>query len=95
MGARERETEILYEAAGSSRGIVVKVSDFSLALSRLQKAKSEAADPFLDCLSFRRSPLMPEEEIWIHKKGAEHGPPPQANNQHLLETKGADDEEGS
>jgi hypothetical protein len=66
----EGVAEILYKAAAAPHGLVLKVSDYSLALSRLRSAKKEAADEFLDCLSFHRSPYMPEEELWIVKKGS-------------------------
>jgi hypothetical protein len=75
----EGVVEILYKAAASRHGIVLKVSDYSLALSRLRSAKKEAADAFLDCLSFHRSPYMPEEEIWIVKKSQEVAVKDQSN----------------
>lgn len=65
----EGVVEILYKAAAAPHGLVLKVSDYSLAVSRLRSAKKEAMDEFLNCLSFHRSPYMPEEELWIVKKG--------------------------
>lgn len=63
------ELEILYLAAASAIGLVVKVSDFQLAQQRLYAARRKSGDPSLDCLQLRRSPFNPESELWIVKAG--------------------------
>lgn len=65
----EQERELLYRAMASPLGLVIAVSDFSLAQQRLYKARRDLSDPDLAKLQFRRSPLKPEAELWIVKEG--------------------------
>lgn len=67
--AQGNELELLYQAAGTTLGIVISVSDFEKARQKLYQAKVKAADPELNCLQFRRSPFEPETELWIVKGG--------------------------
>ena len=61
--------EFWYEALGSKVGIVVAVSDVPKAIQRLYQARSKSGDPDLEGLSIRRSPVKPNEEVWlIHTK---------------------------
>jgi hypothetical protein len=60
--------ELWYEALASSIGIVLSVSDINAAKQALYKARRESADPALDFLSIRVSPLAPQSELWIVKR---------------------------
>lgn len=62
--------EFWYEAAASEYGIVVATSDVEAAKQKLYQARAKAADPELQGLQLRTSPILPDEEIWILK-----GPP--------------------
>ena len=74
--AGEQELEFLYQAIGSPFGIVLKVSDFTLASQRLYATRRKAGDPGLAGLQFRRGPFDPEGELWIVKAK----PQPQVNS---------------
>jgi hypothetical protein len=63
------EIDVLYQALGSPLGLVIRVSNFALAQQRLYKARRDASDPDLACLQLRRSPLVPDSELWIVKGG--------------------------
>lgn len=58
-----------YRAMASPLGIVLRVSDMKRALARLYKARAEGGDPALKGLQLRRSPLAPQDEIWICPAG--------------------------
>lgn len=63
------EKVILYSALASEIGLIVQVSDYQLCLQRLYNERRKCADPLLDQLQFRRSPVNPANEIWIMKSG--------------------------
>lgn len=56
--------ELLYQALGTPLGIVIKVSDSSLASQRLYKARANSGDSDLDQLQIRKSPYS-ADELWI------------------------------
>lgn len=59
--------EFLYKALRSDKGVVIRTDNFDLTRAQLYKARSEAADKDLDCLSFVQSPTD-SSEIWIVRK---------------------------
>jgi hypothetical protein len=61
------EIEYLYQALASPIGIVLEVSDVGIAQQRLYKARRDSGDPELDRLQLRRSPFLPESELWVVK----------------------------
>lgn len=63
----QAEVEFLYRAMSSPLGIVISVSDFTLASQRLYAARRKLDDQDLSCLQIRRSPVKPEDELWIVK----------------------------
>lgn len=60
---------LLYTAMDSPWGIVLSVSNFGLAQQRLYAERRACADPELDELSFRRSPVG-DSELWILRNRA-------------------------
>lgn len=56
------EVEVLYSAANSSHGLVIKTSNFELARARLYAARKRLGDPALDALQIRRGP---NDELWL------------------------------
>lgn len=68
--AHDQSLEYLYTALGSPIGIVLRVSDFGLASQKLYSARRKSGDPDLAFLQFRRSPVEPEQELWIVKGSA-------------------------
>lgn len=59
--------EYLYQALRSNFGIAIDTDDFELTRQKLYRAKRDAADKDLDCLSFVQSPTTPNQ-LWIVKK---------------------------
>jgi len=57
--------ELLYEALASRYGIIVATNNPEALRQQLYKARREAADPDLQQLSIRISPLLPKQEVWI------------------------------
>lgn len=56
-----------YQALGAKVGIVVAVSDVPKAIQKLYQARAKSTDPALQGLQVRRSPLLPNEEVWLLK----------------------------
>jgi hypothetical protein len=57
--------DLLYQAQASGLGIVCEVEDFVKATQALYSARRKLCDPLLENLQFRRSPLRPDNEVWI------------------------------
>lgn len=68
MTIEKPEYDLWYQALASPIGIVVSVSDYAGAYARFMNAKRSMGDPALDNLQIRRSPHLPEQELWIVKK---------------------------
>lgn len=68
MGKVDSYLEFWYQAAASPRGIVLAVSDVSIAKQRLYQARSKANDPSLSGISVRTSPVLKDEELWLIKQ---------------------------
>lgn len=64
---QDNSLEILYQALGTSIGLCVEVEDFSQAQAKFYAARRTSGDLDLDCLQFRRSPYVPDFELWIVK----------------------------
>ena len=73
------ELLLLYEALAEPIGLVVQVSDFPLAQSRLYAARRKSGDPSLAVLQLRRSPYNPDGELWITRSDAVMLPPEAPN----------------
>lgn len=58
---------VLRSALQSERGVVVSVSDATLAKQQMYRARGEAPGEGLDDLQLRTSPDDPIGEIWIVK----------------------------
>lgn len=56
-----------YQALGAKIGVVVAVSDVPKAIQRLYQVRAKAQDTALQGLQVRRSPVLPNEEIWLLK----------------------------
>lgn len=56
-----------YRALGAKIGVVVAVSDVPKAIQRLYQVRAKAQDPALQGLQVRRSPILPNEEVWLLK----------------------------
>lgn len=64
--ATKSDLEVLYQARGCQIGLVVQVYGKPEAiLQRYYNAVKASGDPALSNLKFHRSPLAPEEELFI------------------------------
>lgn len=64
------EIEHLYAALNSKWGTVVQVAPpeaQKAAIQRLYAVRRKALDPSLDVLQIRKSPISPQDELWIVK----------------------------
>ncbi len=59
---------VLYQALGSSIGLLLQTSDFGRARQRLYAARAEIGDPALAGLQFRSSPLPGGDLIIVKQK---------------------------
>ena len=57
--------EFWYAALNSPRGVVLAVSDTTLAKQRLYQARAKSGDPDLVGIAIRTSPVLPKEELWL------------------------------
>lgn len=64
----EASLNTLYEALGTSLGIVVQTSDPEKYRQRLYRLRDTCDDPMLKELSFVISPTMPQSQVWIVKR---------------------------
>ena len=56
---------LLYTAASSPRGIVIRSDDLPRARQVLWQRRKDLADPLLQNLHIRISPDSPDNEIWL------------------------------
>lgn len=67
MQTRETLLEYLYQALASRFGIVLIATPIETAVQALHTARRQSGDPELKALSFRKSPIAPDTELWIVK----------------------------
>ena len=68
MTDRTKWLEYWYTALHSPLGVVLAVSDVPRAIQKLYQARQQSGDPELSGLSIRKSPLLPDEEVWLVKQ---------------------------
>lgn len=64
----EPSLNILYEALGTPRGIVIETNNPERLRQRLYKLRDAAGDTALRDLSFVSSPSVPQSHVWIVKR---------------------------
>lgn len=67
----EEMIPLLYQALSTPRGIVIKAVPLETVKAHLYQARVKASDPSLARLSFRTSPINPDE-IWITHDGTQN-----------------------
>lgn len=69
VAATSSLTLLLYRAMDSAIGCVVSTTDVAALQMRLSQLKGTLGEPW-SSLNIRRSPDLPQQEIWIVKGGA-------------------------